>query len=385
MIATEQPVKVMHVITSLNVGGAEMSLYKLLSTMDRRQFDASVVSLTDIGEIGGRIADLDVPVHAIGMRPGRMGPTDVAKIRRKIKALAPHIVHTWLYHSNLVGGLAAKLAGVPVIWGLRSSYADASCLKRSTSAVRRACGMLSGWLPAKIVSCAREAVQTHVAAGYSDSRMTVIPNGYDTDVYRPDTSARQAVRMELGIPGDVLVVGSVANFHPNKDHRSFLEACARIRRDIPDIHCILCGRNVTSRNAELNAWAEELGLSDCVHMLGQRNDLPKIYAAMDVLALSSRAEAFPNVVAEAMACGVPCAVTDVGDAAYIVGETGVTVSPRDPQALAEACLDILRMPSDERTELGLAARKRIHDTFGLRAVTAEYEALYMELASRCVD
>lgn len=356
-----------------------MSLHKLLSTMDRQRFDACVVSLTDIGEIGRRIADLGIPVHAMGMHPGKASPADVAKLRRKIRSLDPHVVHTWLYHSNLIGGLAAKLAGVPVVWGLRSSYADASCLKRSTYIVRRVCGMLSGWVPVQIVSCAREAIETHVNVGYSRAKMMVIPNGYDTDLYRPDEAARAAVRAELRIPDDALVIGSVANFGPNKDHRNFLEACARVRREIPGCHFILCGRNVVLENAELSAWIEELGLSGCSHVLGQRSDLPRVYAAMDVLALSSRAEAFPNVVAEAMSCGVPCAVTNVGDAEYITGETGIVVPPRDSQALAEACLTLLHMPTDERIELGMTARKRIHDMFGLRAVTAEYEALYMGL------
>ncbi len=374
------PIRLTHIIMDLEIGGAQVTLLKLLSTLDRRQFDLSVISLTDVGSIGAKIADLGIPVHAVGMRPGKITPVDFVRLFRQIKALKPHLVQTWLYHSDLIGGLAARLAGVPVVWNVRSSYTARP--KRSTLAVRRCCALLSGWAPSKIVTCALVAERVHVALGYQKAKMVVIPNGYDTDLYKPDASARESVRRDLGIPADAPVIGCVARFHPQKDHRTFLEACVLVRREIPECRYVLCGGDVTMENPELAAWVDELGLGDRVHLMGPRDDTPRLYAAMDVLALSSLTEAFPNAVAEAMSCGVPCAVTDVGDAAYIVGKTGVVVPPGDSRALAAACIQILNMQPEDRAMLGTETRKRVRDDFSLHAITARYETLYQELAGK---
>lgn len=378
-------IRVTHIITDLDVGGAETTLLKLLSTCDRKRFEMSVISLTDVGVIGEQIAALGIPVRAMRMRPARFNPADLLRLTQAVSAFGPDVVQTWLYHSDLIGGIAARLAGAPVIWGIRSLMSDASRVKRGTLLVRRACALLSGVVPTRIVSCAVEAKRLHVEIGYSPGKMRVIPNGYDLEVFRPDTAARLSVREELGVENDVQLVGLVGRFDPQKDHLTFLQACAIVRERMPGVHFLLCGKGITYENEQIGKWLDEMGLRDSVHLLGPRSDVPRLVAALDVGALSSRSEAFPNVVAEAMACGVPCAVTDAGDASLIVGDTGRVVPPADPSALAEAIRELLEMDAYSRRSLGNAARKRIETEFSQAAATARYEALYSEIARSCVD
>ena len=266
----QEMVRVLHIITDLDVGGAEMTLCKLMAAHDRRRFRMSVVSLTDLGPIGDQIRGLGIPVSCIGMRAGKITPIDVLRVRRAIKTANPHVVQTWLYHSDLIGGIAAKSARVPVVWGIRSLMLDPTCVKRSTSVLRKICARLSPWVPAKIVVCAVEAQSLHASLGYRAGKMLVIPNGYDLTAYRPDPAARLSVREELGVSKDTHLVGLVARFDPQKDHSCFLEACKVVAERLPGAHYVLCGKDVTMNNPTLREWVTGTHLRDRVHLLGPR-------------------------------------------------------------------------------------------------------------------
>ncbi len=370
--------KVVHVITGLGVGGAETALYKLLS---RWRGLAEVVSLTGTGPVGDRIAALGVPVEAVGMRPGVPDPLGFWRLMGRLRAARPDVVQTWMYHADLLGGLAARVAGgFPVVWGVRHTNLDPRFNKRTTLWTARACARLSRRVPERIVCCGEAVREAHARIGYAAEKMVVIPNGFDLDAFRPDPAARSAVRRELGLDGDAPLVGLVARFHPQKDHRTFVRAAALIRSRMSGVHFLLAGEGVTRGNEALAGWLGEEGLEGACHLLGRRDDVPRLLAALDVAVSSSVGEGFPNAVGEAMACGVPCVVTDVGDSARIVGETGRVVPPGEPEALARACLDLLAAGTGVRERLGMAARRRIEEHFGLPAVVARYERLYEELA-----
>jgi glycosyltransferase involved in cell wall biosynthesis len=210
--------------------------------------------------------------------------------------------------------------------------------------------------------------------------MVLIPNGFDIDTFRPDPAARHDVRRELGLPPETPLIGLVARYDPAKDHRTFLRAAAWLHQIAPDVHFVLCGDDVDWHHPELATWIDRSGLRGACHLLGRRHDVQRLHASFDVATLTSLSEGFPNVVGEAMACGVPCVATDVGDAAWIVGETGRIVPPRDPQALADAWHALLTLPSQERQTLGLAARARIAEHFALPGVIDQYAALYHSMA-----
>jgi len=378
-------VLVTHIITDVYTGGAEIMLLKLLLHIDRERFASRVISLTTGGPIGDRLEGLGIPVQALGMRPGFPDAGAVLRLAGWLRGNPSSLVQTWMYHADLVGGIAARLAGCgPVIWGIRNSNLDVLHSRRSTRWTVKICAFLSNKIPARIVSCSETARRIHVNLGYAVDKMLVIPNGFDLDLFRPDPQGRASVRQELGLSPETRLVGLVARFDPQKDHQTFIQAAAEVRARYTGVEFLLCGDGITWENARLAGWIEERGLGDCFHLLGRREDIPRLSAALDVACSSSAyGEAFPNVLGEAMACGVPCVVTDVGDSAYIVGETGKVVPPRDYRALAGALLELLALPPDKRVELGVEARKRTQQSFDIHAVVHHYEQLYLgTIASR---
>lgn len=376
-----KPCKIVFVITNLVMGGAEMMLYKLLSGLDRSRFSVSVVALMKSGPMGEKIQALGVPVHALGMTPGVPNPVYLIKLARWLRRERPQLVQTWLYHADLVGGIAAKLAGrIPVVWNIRHSTLGSE--KRRLFWTVRACAQASHHIPHHIICCSEASLRVHVAAGYAAEKMTVIPNGADLMGFKRDPEARRAVRHELGVSQDVPLIGLVARFHPQKDHRTFIEAAARLHRWRPDAHFVLCGEDIMAANHQLQAWIQHSGAAGCFHLLGLRMDMPRVTAALDIATSSSSfGEGFPNTILEAMACEVPCVVTDIGDSAAIVGDTGYVVDIHSPESLFQGCKRLIEAGPDFRTELGRAGRRRVEEQYNLPNIVSRYEALLDRFAS----
>lgn len=357
-------------------------LQKLLGQIDRRRFTPEVISLTGMGELGVRLNAIGVPVHTIGMSRGVLGPIAIFRLARLIKFLQPDLVQTWMYHADLLGGLAARFAGFKqVVWCIRHSDLSKSKNKRTTLWVVKVCVLLSRWVPVKIISCSHRAKHVHAQAGYVRKKIHVIPNGFDLRLFSPNSAARTWVRDELGLAVDAPIVGLIARVDPQKNHLGFIEAAALVKAELPGVQFLLVGTGVDSSNQELVRAIAAAGLGSSVHLLGRRDDVPRLMASLDVLASSSDGEGFPNVLGEAMACGVPCVVTDVGDSAEIVGDTGRVVEPGDMAGLANGLIELLRMPKPQREELGTRARARISSHYEIGAVTRMYESFYEEVAS----
>lgn len=375
------PIKVTHVITDLETGGAEMMLFNLLSHIDRSFVEAEVVSMTHKGTVGKQIETLGIPVRELGMERGSPNPWYVFRLAAWLRESRPDVVQTWMYHANLVGGVAAKLAGgPPVVWGIHASRLESRSSKRLTMWTVKASARLSASVPARIVCASRAANQLHVDFGYDRNRMAVIPNGFDLSHFVPDEAARVSVRRELGLADDTILIGMVARIDPQKDHGNFINAAALLRTRLPDAHYVLCGAGVSAENPWMAELVRGAGIGERCHLLGKRHDIPRLTAALDVATTSSSyGEAFPLVIGEAMACGVPCVVTDVGDSAYIVGQTGRVVSVGDPYALAMGWLDTVTLPADARRAMGDAARERVVSLFSVEEVVARYQDLYREL------
>ena len=374
--------KVAIVITGLSTGGAETMLLRLLENIDRGKFSFHVISLTTRGEIGPRINALGVPVEALGMARGSPNPMAIFRLRSRLRELRVNLVHTWMYHADLLGGLAARAAGIrTVIWGIRNSDLDRHKTSTSTRCVVGINARLSKWLPAGILSCSSVARDVHVAVGYKGEKISVIPNGFDLAKFKPDSAARVSVREELGLPRDTPLIGVVGRDDPQKNHVGFLYAAALLRSRSPGVHFVFVGGGMDGANFRLEAAAAEVGVDGVTHFLGRRDDMPRLMASFDVLASSSSfGEAFPNVLGEAMACAVPCVVTDVGDSAFIVGETGHVVAVGDMPALAAGIEQMLALMPTERSALGDRARERVRRLFDIHDVARRYEDYYMRLA-----
>jgi len=357
-------------------------LFKLLGRLSRDAVLAEVVSLTSEGSLTARIRELGVPVYALGARRGVPDPRTITRLIRRLRMSRPEVVQTWMYHADLIGGLAAKLTGsIPVAWNIRQSNLDPEHSKRLTIWVAKICARLSRWLPTRIVCCSDAAARIHREMGYAEDKMVVIPNGFDIVGFKPDRDARVSVRSELRISEDDPVIGLVARFDPQKDHRTFVEAASILARRLPRARFVLCGDGVTWDNQKLVRWIDDAGIRGRVYLLGRRDDVTRLLNSFDVATLSSAyGEGFPNVVGEAMACGVPCVVTDVGDSAWIVGDTGRVVPIRDPEALADGWRALVEAGCEARQMLGARARARIVEQFDLEAIAGRYAKLYRELA-----
>jgi glycosyltransferase involved in cell wall biosynthesis len=374
-------IRVTHIIAGLAPDGAEKMLHRLIAGMDSTRFESEVISLTDLGPMARQIEACGVRARALGMKRGSANPFYLLRLAGWLRKSQPQVIQTWMYHADLVGGIAARLAGLSsVVWNIRHSELHPETDKRSTLWTARACARLSRRLPKRIVCCSEASRKFHADMGYAPDRMQVIPNGFDLNRFQSDPRQRVQTREALGIPQSAPVIGLIARKHAVKDHRNFMQAAGLLHRELPEVHFVLCGEGITSQDPELTAWAESAGIQGVCHLLGQREDIPQILNALDVVTSSSSGEAFPNAVAEAMSCGIPCVVTDVGDSRFIVGETGRVVPPRVPAALAEGWSQLLGAGPDVRRRLGLAARERVEQNFGMAALVKQYQDLYLQVA-----
>ncbi|MCM3871040.1 MAG: glycosyltransferase [Pyrinomonadaceae bacterium] len=378
-----RPIKVMYIINDLSIGGAEMMLYKLLAETDRTRFCPVVISLMHHAALRQRIEALGIAVYTTKMRPGRPTPMGLWRLVRLIRRLKPDLILGWMYHSCLAAQLANLFSShrAQILWSIHYSISSLNREKRLTAAAIRVCAFLSS-LPAKIVFVSQAAQLQHQSLGYSLESSCVIPNGIDVTEFVPSNEARSSVRSELGLPENAFLIGLLGRYHPTKDHANFLRAAALLSRLHPEVHFLLIGPKVDRENRTLCKSIQELGLIHQTHLLGERHDVPRLAAALDVFSLSSYVESCPNVIGEAMACGVPCVVTDVGDAAWILGHTGRVVPPRDSGALADAWREMIDLGPGGRLALGREARTRVIERFTLKSVAARYDAIYETVLAR---
>jgi len=383
-LRTGTRLKIVHVITGLSVGGAEMMLYRLLSHLDAGRFETEVISLTDRGPVADRITALGIPVRALGMKPVFPNPLRTLRLMKWLRDSQPDLIQTWMYHADLLGGIAGRLGTrAPVIWNVRNGPLDSRSAKKLTLLTVKFCALLSHWLPTRVICCSEAARSVHAARGYAVGKMVLISNGVDTEDFRPDHEARLAVRRELGISADAPLVGLAARFHPLKGHHLFALTAGQLRTRCPGVQFLLCGDGITWENQRLAGWIDSAAGREGFHLVGRSDRMPQITAAFDAAVSASAGESFPNTVGEAMSCGVPCVVTDVGDAALLVGDTGRVVRPGDPEAMARSLEEIVNMPPAQRARLGAAARERIEQQFSMKKMVDQYAALYAGLAERC--
>ena len=369
-------IAVAHLITGLETGGAERMLAQLVARMDRERFRSIVISMTNTGPMEAAIVGAGLPVRTRGIRRGLPDPRAVLRLRRILREFRPDILQTWLYHADLLGLAAWQLGFAPhLLWNVRCTDSLGS------DVVRTLLAWCSGRPDAVVVNSAAGR-QFHIGLGYHPRHWELLPNGFDTDMLRPDPGRRARVRSEFGWDESVIAIALPARNHPMKDHATFLAAAAQLAARAPAARFVLIGRGNDAGNRELAKVIAASGLGERLALLGEREDLYSLYPAFDIVSLSSAyGEGFPNVLGEAMSCGVPCVATDVGDAAEIIGDTGTVVPPRDPASLAAAWQRFASLSLQERVVGGGAARARIVAQFSLTSIVRRYEAVYEGLAS----
>lgn len=360
-----------HIITGLDVGGAERALYTLLTNGLEGRFQNRVISLIGPGHYGPLLQEAGIPVTCLHMSPGKPTPAALRKLLGAVSNAPTDILQGWMLHGNLAATLARRLVNrdAALLWNQRLSMEILREQTRFNRTLVRLETMLSGAPQAILYNSAR-ARRQFAEHGYNDDRALHLPNGFDTDKWAPNAAARHAIRNELGLPQDATVVGYVGRGHPQKDIGNLYGAFDRVSPKHPGAFLVAVGRDLDQGSPR----------SERIILTGQRSDVPALMCCFDMLCLSSRAEGFPNVIGEAMASGLPCVTTDVGDARDIVGATGWVAPPRNPERLADCLHEALSCPLESLRDRGRRARDSIVTQFSIAAVVDRYAALYRSIA-----
>lgn len=369
--------KIIHIIASLNVGGAETMLKRLIESDPASIPNTMVVSLTSLGVIGESLRNQDVKVHALNLTPSVFKiPIVLWQLVKLIRQYQPQIVQTWMYHADFLGGLAARWAGsCAVMWGIHSTAIPQGPLSITFWLVRL-CAICSYIIPHRIICCAQSAKIAHIKLGYVAHKMTVIANGYDFSIFDRHSNSRAKARLELGFDDDETVIGVVGRFDPLKDYHNFVTAASKLAAKRDNVRFLMIGPNIEWSNSTLHGWIEGYGLTKKFQLVGAQPDVPYFLSAMDIFCLSSVNEAFPNVVVEAMAMGLPCVVTRAGDVAGILGGDDFIVPVKDSVSLADALLRMCGLSPEARMNLGKKGSKKVREEYDIKNIRQQYERIW---------
>lgn len=376
------PVRILHVITGLGRGGSETALSRLVGALDPERFTSRVVALNSGGAIQAELSAQGIQTDCIRHESRMPSLSSYFRLQRIAREFHPDVIQGWLPHGNLAAFAIAKFtrAAPKLAWNVRQSLYDLAYEPIGTRLIIRACSPLSLFTD-RIVYNSSVGCSQHEQLGYDSSKSLLIYNGFDTELFRPDQRARTAIRAELGVDQSLPLIGMVARLHPHKDHATFFQAARRLLDTGPRADFLLAGAGMHENNESLRNQIAAHGLESVTHLLGERTDIHRIFASLDIAALSSYTEAFPNVLGEAMACAVPCVATDVGEARKIVGDCGIVVEPRNPDAMAAGFRQLLSASADTRRILGENARRRIEEEWSADATVRKYGELYSMLAA----
>ncbi len=366
--------KVIHIINSLDMGGTETALYRLLCAMNSSEYTFSVIVLGKEGYYSTLIKELKIPVYYLTIKKTSIIKTfyQLGILLRQIK---PDIVQTWLYHSDLIGGVSARFCGVKkIIWGIRCEGVG---LKKSTKVIQKLCALLSWIIPDFIITNSQIAANNHRRIGYNPKKMQVIPNGFDTA--RFSSNKGKTLLQKIGntqLPHDAILIGSLARFHKDKDYPSLIQAIDAVCKVHQNIYFVLCGPGCHYDNPALTAMISTLDHQDRVILIDGVDNSAAYLNALDIFVLTSKTEAFPNSLAEAMLCELPCIATDVGEVREIIGNTGLLIPSEDPKQIAAAALAMLNKSESERRQLGALARNRVEKRYSMEKNQTKMNDIY---------
>lgn len=355
-----------------------MMLYKIVKDMDPIRFKSIVLSLTNLGVIGERIKKHNIQVLSLGISkkgiPGLSAVFGLFKIMRKFK---PDIVQGWMYHGNLAVWITRLFffKNTTFFWNIRQSLDDFTREKKRTRLIIK----LGGWLSFGINGIIYNSIvglKQHTQLGYGKRKSILIPNGFDVSVFKPADRFNHCVRKEFGLHNDELIIGLIARYHPVKGHEVFLKAAVHIVDKFKNVRFLMAGTGIDWNNESLKKLILSYKLEDQVVLLGEQSDIKDVMCCLDLLVSSSHAEAFPNVIGEAMACGVPCVVTDAGDSALIIEDTGMVVPRNNTRALASSVVNFLSLSKKDQKKMGTLSRQRIIDHFSMSKIINQYENVY---------
>lgn len=375
--------RIVHIISGLETGGGELFLERLIQSDIIGEFENRVISLQGLGAVGKRLLHRGVSVEALHTGGVIGAIPHLLRLSRLLSEARPDLVQSWLYNGNLAAS-AAKYLGrerFPILWSIRHSLDGWTEETWRLRCEIRLGGRLSR-IPVGIIFNSARSAHQHERLGYPKVKARIIPNGFDVSKFAPNTSSRSTGRAALAVRPDDVVLGMVGRFHPLKDHLNFLRAARIVSKAFPKVRFVLAGRQVNSGNSMLAAFVNDLGIQGQVKLLGECSDVACLMNSLDIYVSSSSSEAFPNAVGEAMSCRIPCVVTDAGDSAELIGDTGIVVPVKSPERLAAGTLEMIRMGVEKRRALGDSARERIRLNYSMEQAAQQYADLYRSVYER---
>ena len=367
--------KIIFIITSLSTGGAENMLYKLIQQISKNFSRIMIISLKKKGNFAQKIEDLGIEVVYLNFN-FLFFFVEFNKLIKTIKGFNPDIVQTWMYHADLIGGIASKIAKVEnIYWGVRQTDLSIKYNKLTTLIIRYMCSILSHKIPKLIVFCSSRSKTVHSLLGYNKKKLIIIPNGFNIQKFSYDKDYEDYLHTELNISKNKKLIGFIGRFHKQKNHKGFIQALNKVLNLTDDTEIILVGENIDHNNKFLMKLINH-NIKNKIHLLGRRNDIPLIMNSLDLLVMFSWTEGFPNVLGEAMASELTCVASDVGDSAEIIGKTGCIVKPGDIDGLSDSIIKLIKKPL-LRDLLGKKARRRITEQYEISIIARKYKQLYL--------
>jgi glycosyltransferase involved in cell wall biosynthesis len=370
-------VKIIHIITGLGDGGAEHILYKICRYDHLNEH--IVISLKRFGKYFKLLNKLDVKVYSLNINIFSI--FQFFKLIKILRLLKPDLVQTWLVHGDFVGSIAAKLAGIQnIVWNVRYSNLERKNTKFTTFVLVKILAKLSHIIPKSVIVVSKSTKFFCINFGYNKKKLCLISNGYDLNILKPLSNQKLYFQKKLKIKKNVPIIGLVARYHPVKDHFNLLQALSIMKSKNINFYCVLVGSNINNSNVKLISEIKRLKLSNFIKLIETNNNIVQVMNGLNIKILCSKREGFPNVVAEAMACGTPCIVTDVGDAALIVGKTGWIIPPNNPIKLAEAINKAINeMITKNWSKRCNQSRIRIEKKFDISKMIASYNKEWIKV------
>ena len=373
---------VYHLITSLDDGGAEGAMYRLIKFSAMDDVSHHVICLRDHGKYGSLLEEIGVSVHTLDLPKGRVNLKGMYKLhfllKKGLETGTPIILQTWMYHSDLLGSLLCIFRkNIAVVWGIRNNKIHSS--SKLTHIIARLSAFLSRFSPVLIVCCSSEAAVNHKKIGYDSGKFRLIANGYDFGEFFQSDDLRRNLRRDLKLESTV-VLGCVARWDPQKDHENLFHAISLwMKRASIDFELVLVGYGCEPGNLKLVALLKSFDLFDRTKLLGAREDVPALMNSFDLHLLASKSEAFPNVIAEAMLCGTPCISTDVGDATEIIADTGWVVPAENSVVLAD-CIGkaVQEIGSDLFEKRKLNCIERIEYNYSVKKMVDNFHSVWRD-------
>ncbi len=368
--------KLLMIINGMDIGGAEISLESLSYALDP-SIDVKIISLSGSGKIAYKMKKKGYEIHELNFKKKLLPFSEIFKLFSLIKKINPDVVHTWMYHSNFIGGLVAKTLGIKrIIWSVHAFNIQQGMLKFKTRLLVRMLAIFSYFIPNQIICCSQSTLNVHKKLLYSQEKLIFIPNGIEPKNFFYSRDYRISIRSELGLKDEDILVGCIGRYDVQKNQIGFLDIVSKIVSKHSNYHFIFVGRDNDVHNSDLALALKTLNLNQRLHLLGERDDVNEILSAIDIFALPSKGEAFPISLCEAMLCEVPCAASNVGDVSYIMGNLIEAIDIENFELFYERIIDLGKKSHYERRQLGRQLKQRVLDKFSIEKIAKYHEELY---------